>query len=70
MCYNIMQHSLVGATNIGSTDCSALTMRYSRNSLCCMSDVCQHGLVGATNSQHLLFQTAKVRLNFRFGSAD
>ncbi len=32
--YNIMQHRLVRATNIGSTDYSALTMRYSRNSLC------------------------------------
>jgi hypothetical protein len=34
MSYNIMQHRLVGATNIGSTDYSALAMRYSRNSLC------------------------------------
>jgi hypothetical protein len=29
-----MQHRLVGATNIGSTDYSALTMSYSRASLC------------------------------------
>jgi|LakMenE01Jun11ns_1017448.scaffolds.fasta_scaffold8095384_1 hypothetical protein len=28
------KHLLAGATNIGSTDYSALTMRYSRNSLC------------------------------------
>ncbi len=31
-CYNIMQRRLGGATNIGSADYSALTMRYSRNS--------------------------------------
>ena len=34
MCYNIMQHRLVGATNNGSADYSALTMCYSRNSMC------------------------------------
>jgi hypothetical protein len=28
------KHLLVGPTNIGSTDYSALTMRYSRNSMC------------------------------------
>jgi hypothetical protein len=28
------KHLLVGATNVGSTDYSALTMRYSRNSMC------------------------------------
>ena len=29
-----LQHRLVGATNIGSADYSALTMHYSRNSMC------------------------------------
>ncbi len=57
--YEMEIYSVVGATNIGSTDFSALTMRYSRNSMCLLTCV-QHGLVGATNLQHLLFQTAKV----------
>jgi hypothetical protein len=34
MAYNILRHRLVGATNIGSTDFSALTLSYSCNSLC------------------------------------